>query len=160
VQGLQACLKEYFPQALEILTGNVSSRLACDFLIKWTNFEAFQQAKPATIKRFFYGHNVRSPEVIERVLNLPKTGKPLTSDPAILQSGARLSQMHAQVLQTLNPIIEQYEQQIQKVFEEHQEARYFQGLPGAGSALAPRLLVAFGSDRSRFEAAGNLQSFC
>lgn len=160
VQGLQASLKEYFPQALEILNGNVSSRLARDFLNKWPDLEAFQQAKPATVKRFFYGHNVRSPEAIERVLQIAQTGKSLTSDPAVVQSGARLSQMHAEVIQTLNPIIEQYEQQIQKVFEEHQESKIFQGLPGAGPALAPRLLVAFGTDRSRYEAAGNLQSFC
>jgi transposase len=160
VQGLQASLKEYYPQALEILSGNVSSRLARDFLTKWPDFEAFQQVKPATLKRFFYGHNVRSPELIERVLTIAQTGKPLTIDPVVVQSGTRLSQMHAEVIQTLNPIIEQYEQQIQKLFEEHEEAKLFQKLPGAGAALAPRLLVAFGTDRSRFEAAGNLQSFC
>jgi transposase len=160
VQGLQASLKEYFPQALEILNSNVSSRLARDFLNKWPDFEAFQQAKPATVKRFFYGHNVRSPAVIERVLEIARTGKPLTTDPALVQSGVRLSQMHAEVIQTFNPIIEQYEQQIQKLFEGHEEVKLFQGLPGAGSALAPRLLVAFGTDRSRYEAAANLQSFC
>jgi transposase len=159
IQGLKASLKEYFPQALEILSGNVSSRLAGDFLSKWPDFEAFQQAKPAQLKRFFYGHNVRSPQVIEHVLNAQK-GTPLTTDPAVVQSGARLSQMHAKLIQTLNPIIEQYQQQIQQLFERHPEAKLFQGLPGAGPALAPRLLVAFGTDRSRFEAAANLQSFC
>lgn len=159
IQGLQASLKEYFPQALEVLSNNVTSRLAGDFLKKWPDFEAFQQAKPATLKKFFYGHNVRSPEVIELALKAQK-GKPLTSDVAVVQSGAHLTQMHSKVIQTLNPIIEQYEQQIQKLFEEHQEAKWFQGLPGAGPALAPRLLVAFGTDRSRYEAAGNVQRFC
>jgi transposase len=159
IQGLKASLKEYYPQALEILSDNVSSRLAGDFLGKWPDFEAFQQAKPAHLKRFFYGHNVRSPQVIERILNAQKA-KPLTNDPALVQSGARLSQMHAQVIQTLNPIIKKYDQQIEKLFEEHPEAKLFQGLPGAGPALAPRLLVAFGTDRSRYEAAANLQCFC
>lgn len=156
IQGLQASLKEYFPQALEVLSSNVTSRLAGDFLNKWPDFEAFQQAKPATLKKFFYGHNVRSPEVIELALKTQK-GKPLTKDVAVVQSGARLTQMHSQLIQTLNPIIEQYEQQIQKLFEEHQEAKWFDHLPGAGPALAPRLLVAFGTDRSRYGAAQNLQ---
>ena len=67
IQALTAALKEYFPQALELLSGNLTSRLARDFLKKWPTFEAFQQAKPSTIKRFYYGHNIRSPELIEGV---------------------------------------------------------------------------------------------
>ncbi len=46
LQALRASLKEYFPQALEILSGNVSSRLAHDFLYKWPDFPAFPQARP------------------------------------------------------------------------------------------------------------------
>jgi transposase len=158
IQALQASLKEYFPQALEILSRNVTSRLACDLLKKWPTFSAFQQAKPSTIKRFFYGHNVRSPEVIEKVLKIAEQSQALTTDNAILEGGARLSQMHAEVIQTLNPIIDQYEQKIQKLFHDHADAKLFTNLPGAGAALAPRLLVAFGTDRSRYQAAPNVQT--
>jgi transposase len=158
IQALQASLKEYFPQALEVLSGNVSSRLAHDFLKKWPTFMAFQQAKPSTVKRFFYGHNVRSPEVIEKVLTVAEKAQALTTDVAIVESGARLSQMHAELIQTLNPIIEEYDQKIEKVFHDHPEAKWFRFLPGAGAALAPRLLVAFGTDRSRYESAGSIQS--
>jgi len=159
VQALTAALKEYFPQALELVNGNLTSRLACDFLIKWPSFEAFQQAKPSTIKRFYYGHNIRSPEVMEKVLGLVKTAQPLTTDSAIVQSGSRLSQMYAQLIRTLNSVIVDYEERIEKVFHDHPEANLFNKLPGAGPALAPRLLSFFGTDRSRYEAAGNVQSF-
>ena len=71
IQALKASLKEYFPQALEILSGNVTSRLAYDFLKKWPTFENFQQAKPSTVKRFFYGHNVRSPSGSSRCCRWP-----------------------------------------------------------------------------------------
>src|ERR1035438_4605633 len=63
--ALGANLKEYFPQALELTSGNLSSRLACNLLLKWPTFADFQQAKPSTVKSFYYGHNVRSPEVLE-----------------------------------------------------------------------------------------------
>jgi transposase len=159
VQALKASFKEYFPQALEIFSGNVSSRLASDFLKKWPTFGAFQQAKPSTVKRFFYGHNVRSSEAIENVLKIAESSKALTMDPAILESGARLSQMHAEVIQTLNPIVEAYDKKIEMCFQNHADAKLFSNIPGAGSAMAPRLLVAFGSDRSRYEAARNVQSF-
>ncbi|MBA4149570.1 MAG: transposase [Verrucomicrobia bacterium] len=157
VQALQASLKEYFPQALDILSGNVASRLAGDSLKKWPNFPAFQQARPSTIKRFFYGHNVRSPQVIESVLKIAEQSQALTTDAAIVESGTRLSQMHSEVIQTLNPIIEDYDRRIEKVFHDHDDAKLFTGLPGAGPALAPRLLAAFGTDRSRYESATNVQ---
>ena len=50
LQALQGGLKEYFPQAIELLNHNLRSRLAADFLRKWPTLEAFQQAKPSTIK--------------------------------------------------------------------------------------------------------------
>ncbi len=159
IQALKASLKEYFPQALEILSGNVTSRLAYDFLKKWPTFGDFQQAKPSTVKRFFYGHNVRSPKLIEKVQQVAQKSQALTPDTAIVESGVRLSQMHAEVIRTLNPLIEQYDRKIETVFSDHPEAKLFTAVPGAGPALSPRLLVAFGTDRSRYEAADNLQSF-
>lgn len=159
IQALKASLKEYFPQALEILSQNVTSRLAYDLLKQWPTFEAFQQAKPSTVKRFFYGHNVRRPELIEKVQQVAQKSQALTTDTAIVESGVRLSQMHAEVIHTLNPLIEQYDRKIETLFHDHPEAKLFRGVPGAGPALAPRLLVAFGTDRARYAAAGNLQSF-
>ena len=159
IQALGASLKEYYPQALEVLSHNLVSRLAGDFLAKWPTFESFQQAKPYIVKKFFYGHNVRSPEVIQEVLRIAEQSHPLTTDPAIVESGRRLSQMHSEVIQTLNPIIEEYDQRIAKVFQGHPEAKLFSNLPGAGEVMAPRLLAFFGTDRSRFEAAVNVHSF-
>src|SRR5258707_1506539 len=159
-QAALASLKEYFPQAIQLCSGNLMSRLACDFLKKWPTLEAFQQAKPSTIKRFYYGHNIRSPKIIEKALSLAKTAKSLTIDPAIVESGSRLSLMHLQMIQTLNPIIEAYQGRIEKLFQDHPEASLFSKLPGAGPAMAPRLLSFFGTDRSRYEAAQNAQNFC
>ena len=157
IQALQASLKEYFPQALEVFSGNVRSRLATDFLKKWPTFERFQQAKPATIKRFFFGHNVRSPEVIEKVLAVAEKSQALTTDAAIVESASRLSLMHAETIQTLNGFIEQYDQRIEKVFHDHSEAKLFTGIPGAGPVMVFRLLTFWGTDRSRFAAATNAQ---
>ncbi|MGO9203045.1 MAG: IS110 family transposase [Limisphaerales bacterium] len=159
VQALLASLKEYYPQAIEAVNSNLTSRLAADFLKKWPTFEALRQAKPKTLRAFYYGHNIRSPQVITKVLSLAATAQPLTTDPAIVESGRRISQVHAQIIQTLNPLIADYEDRIEKLFNAHPEAKLFSKLPGAGPALAPRLLTFFGTDRSRYEAAENVQSF-
>lgn len=159
IQAALAGLKEYFPQALELCSQNVTSRLAHDLLRKWPTFEAFQQAKPATLKRFFYGHNIRSPKVIQKAVDLAAQGTALTTDAAIVESSSRICLMHLQVIQTLNPIIADYEQRIDQVFNTHPEAYLFQKLPGAGPALAPRLLTFFGTDRSRYATATSAQTF-
>jgi transposase len=160
VQAAKAGLKEYFPQALDLCSDNVTSRLAADLVEKWPTLADFQQAKPSTIKRFFYAHNIRSPEVLQKALDLATHAQALTSDAAIVESCSRVCRMHLQVIQTLNPIIDDYERRIEQLFNAHPEAFLFKELPGAGPALAPRLLSFFGTDRSRYDAAASVQSFC
>ena len=159
IEALGAALKESFPQAFELLSSNLSSGLAVAFLMKWPTLQDFQQAKPSVIKRFYYGHNVRSPEVIQNVLKIAKSAQPLTTDAPILEASRRLIQLHAQLIQTINPVIGEYEKRIEKVFHDHDNYYLFQGVPGAGPAMAPRLLAFFGTDRDRFEKATNAQSF-
>jgi len=159
IEALTASLKEYFPQALELVSGNLASGLAHDLLMKWPSFQAFQKAKADTIKKFYHAHNVRSSETIEKVLKLAQSPHVLTTDPAIVEAGSRISQVHAQVIQTLNPAIAEYQERIDQVFEAHPEAELFRHLPGAGPVMAPRLCAFFGTDRSRFEAAENVQEF-
>jgi transposase len=159
-QAALASLKEYYPQAIELCSHNLISRLAYDLLKKWPTLEALRQAKPESIKRFFYGHNIRSPQVIQRAIEVATAATPLTTDSAIVESGSRACLMYLELIQTLNPIIDEYEERIAKLFSSHPEAYLFESLPGAGSVIAPRLLAAFGTDRSRYTEAKDLQTFC
>ena len=159
LQALTASLKEYFPQALELVSGNLTSELAAAFLEKWPTFAAFQQAKTSSLKRFYFKHHIRSSQLIERVL-AARQGQALTTDPAIVESGQHLSQMYLQLIATLQPLIAQYDQRIAEVFGAHPEAPLFEHLPGAGPVMAPRLLAFFGTDRSRYASANSAQSFC
>lgn len=70
-----------------------------------------------------------------------------------------MAQMHLQLIQILNAAVQDYDKRIAKLFDAHPEAPLFHQLPGAGEALAPRLLAFFGTDRSRYDAATNIQSF-
>src|SRR6185503_7469953 len=53
-------LKAVFPQPLELVGENLASPLCTHFLAKWPTLEAVQKAQPATVRRFYYGHNCRS----------------------------------------------------------------------------------------------------
>jgi transposase len=63
------------------------------------------------------------------------------------------------VIRTFQKHIAILEEQIAQCFKAHPEAWLFRDLPGAGPAMAPRLLVAFGTDRSRYGSAANLQKY-
>jgi len=56
----------------------------------------------------------------------------------------------AHQLRVFHKHIARLEKQIDSLFQTHAEAYLFRDLPGAGAALKPRLLVAFGQDRTLY----------
>ncbi len=65
---LQALLKQYFPQALDLCGEELWRPLATAFLLKWPTLQAVQKAKPATLKVFYHLQGSRSPTLIARRL--------------------------------------------------------------------------------------------
>jgi transposase len=51
-----------------------------------------------------------------------------------------------------------YQARIEQIMQMHPDAMLFEDIPGAGPALAPRLLVAFGTNRDQFQSATDLQT--
>ncbi len=156
-QQLQAVLKAYFPLALTVAGTDLSAPLACDFLERWPTLEALQRARPATVRTFYTAHNCRSQSGITARLEAIATATPLTRDPAIIESHALHAQMLARQLLALHPSLVALEKRIAAAFAAHPDAVIFQSVPGAGAAFAPRLLVAFGSDRTRYPSAADVQ---
>lgn len=159
VQKLTAEIKGYFPQALDWTGGHLASRLATDFLIKWSTLEAVQRARPETVRSFYYAHNCRATERVEQRIAEIRAAEPLTTDPGIVEPSVLTVQMLARQLQALEPSIRAYDKEIARLFREHPDADLFEPLPGAGAALAPRLLAAFGTDRNRYGSALDIQQY-
>jgi transposase len=148
---LKSELKQYYPLALGVLGNDLTTILAADFLLKWPNFASLKKVSAHKLRRFFYGHQCRSEKKIETRIQLIESAQPLTRDGAIIEAGTLTTQMLARQLQALAPFIRQYDEQIAQLFSQHPDRILFDNLPGAGDALAPRLLSAFGSDRDRFD---------
>jgi transposase len=148
---LQATLKSYFPQAFTLLGEDLTCALATDFLKKWNTLEAVKKLKPATLRAFYYGHQSRSERLIQERLALREQAVPLTQDPAIVGALSLAAQQLAIALASLRGVITTYDTQIAEAFAAHPDAFIFASVDGAGAVLAPRLLVAFGSDRQRFD---------
>jgi hypothetical protein len=82
----------------------------------------------------------------------------LKSVQALIKAGMLQVQCLIGQLRALVKAIGKYETRLSELMDEHPDAILFRALPGAGPALAPRLLVAFGTDRERFQTAAELQS--
>jgi len=61
-------------------------------------------------------------------------------------------------IRTLLASIAKLDHQIEPLASQHPEASLFAELPGAGAALQPRLIEAFGTQRDPYANAGELQA--
>ncbi|MCG3149220.1 MAG: IS110 family transposase ISCfr13 [Verrucomicrobiae bacterium] len=154
---LQALLKQYYPQALELCGDDLWRPLATTFLLKWPSLQALRHARPATLKQFYYRQGSRSPALVQRRLALIASAVALTEDEALVGSYALRVQLVARQLQLLTPAVKRYDDQIAKVYAHHPDRAVFAALPGAGPVLGPRLLVALGTQRDRLPGASHLQ---
>jgi transposase len=156
---LQALLKGYYPQALELCGEELHRPLSLDWLQRFPSLQAAQKAKKQNVEAFYRQHNCRKASVIESRLELLRTARPATDDIAVIEPAVLTVQMLVGQLRMLNEGLTQYEKAIATWFAKHPDADLFKSLPGAGVALAPRLLAAFGSDRKRFPTAQAIQSY-
>lgn len=147
---LTATLKSYLPQALTLAGEDLTSAMATDFLKKWNRLDIIKKLKPTVLRAFYYRHNSRSQELLQARLALIAQAVPLTEDEAIVGALSLAVEQLAVALASLRAIITRYDAEIARAFSAHPDAFIFQSVDGAGSVLAPRLLVAFGSDRQRF----------
>jgi transposase len=154
---LTSLLKQYFPQALEWV-GDLASVQACDFLTQWSTLAAVQRARPTTIRQFYRAHNCRKADVIEARLAAIAGARPLTTDAAVIEPLSLSVQTYATQLRVLLAAIQTFDDRIAAVFAAHADHDVFTSFPGAGEVCAPRLAAAFGTDRSRWTSATELQA--
>lgn len=155
---LRSELKTFFPQALELTGKPLYQKMALCFLRRWEKPMDILRARDKTIRKFYTEHGCRSQKLIERRLKLIRCTVPLTSDKAVITGSVITVRMIVRTLITLNNSIQEYETTLQKQFDKHPDKNIFASFPGAGDALAPRLLAAWGSDRQRFKSAENMQN--
>jgi len=150
---LRARLKEYYPQALQLVGRELYSELCCAFLMKWPRFEALAASRAQTLRSFYYAQHSRSEKKIGQRLELIAGSRPLCSDAAVVEAAILWVKTLVPQLRALNRAIKSYDQRIGELFLAHPDRLIFQSFPGAGAQLAPRLLTAFGTDRNRYATA-------
>jgi transposase len=156
---LRDALKAYYPQALELAGQDLFAPLGCQLLLKWPSLQELQKARKESLRRFYYAHNCRRMDVIEKRLDTIAHFIPLCRDPALIEPAIVQVKMLARQLLQLSSALKEYESKIEHLFVQHQDALIWQSFPGAGPTLAPRLACAFGTQRSRYESATAIQQY-
>ena len=157
VNQLTACLKAYYPVALELFS-KLHQRTTLVFLQSYPTPEqalaVSGERLEATLRTGGHPTPTKTARTIWQRLHQPH----LTADRITTRTKARL--MLALVSQLL-PLIERiaaYDQEISRLFLTHPDSGLFGGLPGAGKRLAPRLLAEWGDDRSRYTSSASVQA--
>lgn len=153
---LTACLKMYFPQILHWFD-KVDSALVGAVLKRWPSLPELKRAHPGTLRKFFHEHHCRSEELIQQRITGIQQAMPATQDEAIVVGESAKVRALVELLAVLRSQIEEYDRRIAQLVAGHPEGSLFASLPGAGEALVPRLIVAFGTRRERFHSAYQLQ---
>ena len=152
ISRLISVLKDYYPQVLTWFKDR-DTMLFCDFLTRWPTLAEVQRSRPTTFERFFYTRRVRSAALIQRRIQGIKDARPLTTDESIIGPNTLMTRMLVAQLREILTAIAQFDTQIASCAQQHPDFELFNALPGAGPALAPRLMVAFGDQRDRYACA-------
>ncbi len=155
---ITATLKNYYPQVLDWFNEK-DSHIFCDFIIKWPSLAQVKKAQKKTLMRFFNTHNARYTQVNLDRLDAIKSTVALTQDDAIIVPNRLLIEVLVPQLKHLLDGIKRLDTEISRLYKSMEDRFLFDSLPGAGPQFAPRLLVAFGSNRDRYQLASELQQY-
>src|SRR6266700_2472184 len=150
VNQLTACLKAYYPVALDLF-GKLQQKSTLLFLQTYPTPQAAQAASCEQIQQVL--QSCRHPQakavassIVEQVHQ------------AHLQADAVTIRTKSRLTLALIEQIAHYDKEIDTLFLTHEDHEVFESLPRAGQRLAPRLLAKIGDDRTRYQDASSLQA--
>ncbi len=156
---LIAHLKAYFPLALELFGKQWQLPLLLNILKRWPDPRELRRADRRLVQRVLRDHSVRNEEKQTEIIDRIRSSQLLTQDDALILPAAMSVRLLASQIQQFQKTIGEFDARIAEAMKQHPKAHLFTSLRGAGPALAPRLLCAFGSQKDRWKDADSLASF-
>jgi hypothetical protein len=95
----------------------------------------------AKLRTFLHKHHCRDQEVIERRIVGIRQAVPAIRDRAVIEAKSAVVKVIAQLIRILVQGIGELDRKIEEETAAHPDFFIFDSLPGAGPALAPRLLA-------------------
>jgi transposase len=149
---LTSLLKDYFPQVLDWFP-DLRTKLVIDFLLRWPSLGSLKKVHKTTLERFFRQHQSVRRQVLESRIEQIKSSAPLVTDKAVIAASVLMTRALSAQLKAVIEAVTEFDRQIERLCQTHQDYELFASLPGSGTVYSSRLLVAFGTDRTRFASA-------
>jgi transposase len=144
VNQLQAALHEYYSTALAAFD-DWTLPAAWAFIEAFPTPQALVGAGKRRWEKFLHAHKLARPETYQTRLELFAKALEFCGSDALTQAKSRLAVTRARQLRVLQAQLDDYRQQIEKLFAQHPDHDLFGSLPGTGPKLGPRLLAELGS---------------
>lgn len=157
VNQLTACLKAYYPVALELFP-KLQQKSPLVFLQTYPTPSAAMAAWREQIQDVLRQSRHSNPTIVAPRIFARLHQPHLQADAGTTRTKARLMRVLVSQLVPLIEQIAQYDKEIDTLFLTHEDHELFASLPRAGTRLAPRLLAESGDDRKRYQDASSLQA--
>ncbi|MFT5103881.1 MAG: transposase [Candidatus Latescibacterota bacterium] len=155
---IMASLKNHFPLVLDIFQDR-DTVIFCDFLERWPTLKEAKTARKSTLLTFFENHNARYPKINEDRVSAIKGAIALTDDCGVIDPNVALVRILIAQLRLLIGGIESLDKEIRTRYRAFEDRNIFNSFPGAGPQMAPRIFVAFGENRQRYQHPEELQKY-
>lgn len=153
VNQIQACLKDYWPTALELFS-EIDQAVTLDFLLKYPRPEIIPLAE---LKKFLQKHHYPLSEEKAKEIHKKLSRPQIFVEDFTIRAKSRLLITLVGQLEALITQLDEYQREIVKLFNEHPDCSVFKSLPGSGPKNGPRLLAEMGDNRQRYSKAKNAQ---
>ncbi len=157
VNQLTACLKAYYPVALELFA-KLHQKSTLLFLQTYPSPQEAMAASVEQILDVLRQARHSNPTAVASKIFARLHQPHLQADAVMTRTKSRLMLVLVSQLLPLIEQIAQYDKEIDTLFLTHEDHEIFESLPRAGQRLAPRLLAEIGDDRTRYQDESLLQA--
>ncbi len=154
---LRAVLLRYYPAALEVFRGGLTTQIAPEFVLAYPDPEMAKALSLAEFKSFAKAHRYPKPDHLAGCYARLQASYPATPPDVTLLYREPAEQLAHLLLETIHTRVHTLAQ-LQQLYRQHPNHAIFASLPKAGELIGPAQLAFFGDDRSRFPDPASVQT--
>jgi transposase len=154
---LRSVLLRYYPAALQVFKGGLTTQIAPEFVLTYPTPQAAQALSYAELVDFARSHGYRQMQNLPSNYARLQASYPPASPETVLAYQDEAQLLARLLLEYTRAKLSQLAD-LQDLYRQHPNYATFASLPGMGKLIGPGQLVKFGDDRQRFPTPGSAQA--
>jgi transposase len=154
---LRAVLLRYYPAAVHVFKGGLTTQIAPALVRAYPTPEAAQALSYAEFERFARTQRYPHPKELPGCFARLQAGYPEASPETVQVYQSEAVRLARLLLETTRAKVSELAE-LQGLYRQHPRYATFASLPGAGRLIGPGQLAKFGDDRQRFPAPSSVQA--